>query len=120
MVTSGAAIGRNSSTLIAERALNRCRTIAKATIVPSAVAPIVAMTAMMTESLIDAHMSELAQGFCHAFVENLFQTKLYLFAGSLNENTSMTTLGATRKAKIRIVTASSTCALIQLRALEIT
>src|SRR6266567_2722315 len=88
--------------------------------VTSTVAPIVAMIAMVTESLIDEHMSELAQGFCQAFVENRFQMKLYLFGGWLNENTSMITLGAIRKTKIRIATASSMCALIQSRALEIT
>src|SRR6185312_12120216 len=119
IVTSGAAIGRNSSTLRNPRALKRWRIMANATMVPSAVAPIVAMTAMTSESLIDEHMSELAHGCCQALVENLFQMKLYLFSGWLNENNSMTAFGATKKTKMRIATNSRMCDLIQSRALVI-
>ena len=73
---------------------------------PSTVATIIVMIAMEIESLIELHMSALAHGCFQAFVENLFQMKLYLFAGWLNENSSMTAFGAIRKTKISVETNS--------------
>ncbi len=62
ITTSGVAIGRKISRLVADRPRNRCRTSANATRVPSAVANTVARNPICRLFTTDAHIPASEQG----------------------------------------------------------
>ncbi len=75
MTTSGAAIGRNSSKLMPDLARKRCRTMAKAIIVPRMVAARVATRPISTrQAQAVAHARCWRRGSSTRWRENLFQS----------------------------------------------
>ena len=93
ITTSGVAIGRKISRLVAARPRNRCRTSANATSVPSRVAPTVARNPICRLLTTAPHMPLGSQGsvqFASVNPSNSYDSRL---AGSLNDISTTKKIG---------------------------